>query len=223
MRKRIKINKKKVAFILAATTLVTSGFAGWQAKGKSVVYAQEPEFTYFAEGFGTGVDFAEGNNSWNINTNFNRNVPISIQTDSGNKAAIVTNNHSDKGEPVIRLINGVQNANLSSTDSDYRSGTAISSNKISLDDKGVFSSKFTISMPDACVNTAQTGGEAYAREVGGDGISFIITSSDNIVGQAGGGIGYNGIDDSIVVELDSYFNGAYCTFETSDTALQFSL
>ncbi len=80
--------------------------------------------------------------------------------------------------------------------------------RVSLKESGEFSAKFTISMPDACVNTVQTGGQQFAREAGGDSIN----------GQAGAGMGYYGVKDSLVIEMDSYFNGAYCTFETSGTA-----
>ena len=52
-------------------------------------------------------------------------------------------------------------------------------------------------MPDACVNSVQTGGDDHSREVGGDGISFIITTDEEVKGQAGGGIGYYGVDNSI--------------------------
>lgn len=219
-KKLLESSKKKLALLLAMTLTATAAGNIYVNKRDNKVYAAETDTYYFAEGFGTGVDFAESNNSWNIQTNFASGVADSIKNDSANQAAIVGNNHSGNREPVIRLINGVQNADLTSSASDYRGGTAISNEKIQLKENGQFSAKFTISMPDACVNTAQTGGEQYAREVGGDGIAFIITTTEkeNIKGQAGGGIGYYGVDNSIVVELDSYFNGAYCTFETSDTA-----
>lgn len=219
-QKLMEASKKKLALFLAMTLTATAAGNIYVNKKDNKIYAAETDTYYFAEGFGTGVDFSESNNSWDIRTNFASGVADSIKNDSANHAAIVENNHSGSNEPVIRLINGVQNADLRSSASDYRGGTAISNEKIKLKEDGQFSAKFTISMPDACVNTAQTGGEAYAREVGGDGIAFIITTTekDNIKGQAGGGIGYYGVGNSIVVELDSYFNGAYCTFETSDTA-----
>lgn len=223
MKKKLwESSKKKLALLLAVTLTATAAENFCLNKMDNEVYAagtnNETATYYFAEGFGTGVDFVEENNSWNIETNFASGVADNIKNDSANQAAIVENNHSGKNEPVIRLINGVQNADLNNADSDYRAGTAISSKKIQLKENSGFSAKFTISMPDACVNTAQTNGTAHAREVGGDGIAFIITTEDTINGQAGGGIGYYGVGNSIVVELDSYFNGAYCTFETSDTA-----
>lgn len=226
MRKKIQFRngKKKIALVLAMAMTVTGISDLGFRNSRRTVYAADTPTVYFAEGFGTGVDFSKDNNSWKIETTFDNNASLNYKNDSENQAAIVNNNHSGNNEPIIRLINGVQNANLSSGDSDYRIGTAISNEKLTLKDNGQFSAKFTVSMPDACVNKAQTNDKkdpndgTYSREVGGDGISFIITTQDSIKGQAGGGIGYMNVDDSIVVELDSYFNGAYCTFAESSTA-----
>ena len=220
MRKKSIIGKRILAFSLA-TTMFCAGLGTFGTDNKQdTVHATESETYYFAEGFGTGVDFSEENNSWVIETTFDSAASSRYKNDSGNQAGIVANNHSGNSEPVIRLINGVQNADLNSADSDYRAGTALSTQSIKLNSEGKFSAKFTISMPDACVNSVQTGGDDHSREVGGDGISFIITTDEEVKGQAGGGIGYYGVDNSIVVELDSFFNGAYCTFATSSTAYQ---
>ena len=65
---RVK-NKKCISSILTvalSSTLVAGCIVGERDK---VVYgAPGNEIYYFAEGFGTGVDFAEGNNSWVIQT-----------------------------------------------------------------------------------------------------------------------------------------------------------
>lgn len=211
--------KKKIAFLLSATTLLSTVFVGWQRFDNPDVYAgpaDEEKTYYFAEGFGTGVDFSEDN--WKINTAFRSGTPESITSNPVKYAAIVENEHSGNNEKIIRLINGVRGADLGRTDTDYRVGTALVKDRVSLKESSEFSTKFTISMPDACVNMAQTGGAQFAREVGGDGIAFIITPTDSINGQAGAGMGYYGVPDSLVIEMDSYFNGAYCTFESSGTA-----
>jgi choice-of-anchor A domain-containing protein len=44
---------------------------------------------------------------------------------------------------------------------------------------------------------------------GADGIVFIINALTNVVGGAGGGIGYLGLGNSIGVEFDSWYNGNY--------------
>lgn len=117
--KNITKGKKKLALLLAMVMTVSGiGDLGF-GTGRETVHAGETGTVYFAEGFGTGVDFAESNNSWNIQTNFANGATSSYRNDSRNKAAIVNNNHSGNNEPIIRLINGVENANLSSGDSDY--------------------------------------------------------------------------------------------------------
>lgn len=186
-------------------------------KKNSKIYAGEDDTVYFAEGFGTGVDFDNDNDSWVIKTAFRSGTPDYIQQDDEYKAGIVKNEHSGNNESIIRLINGVRNSDLSSPVTDYRVGQAMVKNKITMKEDSQFSAKFTISMPDACVNSEQTGGEQHAREVGGDGIAFIITTTEDFQGQAGAGMGYYGVNDSLVVEMDSYFNGAYATFEQTDT------
>lgn len=59
---------------------------------------------------------------------------------------------------IIRLINGVRGTDLDRADVDYRAGTALVKDRVPLKESSEFSAKFTISMPDACVNTVQTGG-----------------------------------------------------------------
>jgi len=52
--------KKKIAFLLSATTLLSTVFVSWQRFDDPNVYAgpaDEEKTYYFAEGFGTGVDF----------------------------------------------------------------------------------------------------------------------------------------------------------------------
>ncbi len=211
--------RKKIAFLLSAITLLSTVFGGWQRLDNPIVYAgtaDEEKTCCFAEGFGTGVDFSEDN--WKINTAFRSGTPTSITSNPVKYAAIVENEHSGNDEKIIRLINGVRGTDLDRADVDYRAGTALVKDRVPLKESSEFSAKFTISMPDACVNTVQTGGQQFAREAGGDGIAFIITPTDSINGQVGTGMGYYGVKDSLVIEMDSYFNGAYCTFETFGTA-----
>lgn len=43
---------------------------------------------------------------------------------------------------------------------------------------------------------------------GADGIAFVIqNTSESIIGQLGGGIGYSGIPNALAIEFDTYFNG----------------
>ena len=131
--------------------------------------------------------------------------------------------YHDHHQFLLRLIDGVvpvgTDGQEDTTNSfvDYRSGEAFLKEGIKLDSNSKFSMKFTFSMPDACVNTDQTNGEKYAREVGGDGIAFVMTTNPSHETKAGSGIGYEGLNNSMAVELDSFFNGAYCDMAASDS------
>ncbi|MDE7422553.1 MAG: hypothetical protein K2N51_02485 [Lachnospiraceae bacterium] len=178
----------------------------------------------FAEGYGTGNGFSES--SWKFagkQQDPDNNAVTDIMTAGSGKAPGIEadNKYLKNGENVIRLVNGVKAQSDRSTGLEdstsynaYRSGEAFLKNGIKLKQDAEFSAKFTFSMPEAVVNTEQTKGEQgdgrlYAREVGGDGIAFVMTTNPEHETQAGSGIGYQGIDNSVAVELDSYFNGAY--------------
>ena len=53
----------------------------------------------------------------------------------------------------------------------------------------------------------EPGGITDEDGAGADGIAFILSPTSN-VGSAGGGIGYSGLQNSVVVEFDTYNNGA---------------
>ncbi|MBQ3543748.1 MAG: hypothetical protein IJA34_01985 [Lachnospiraceae bacterium] len=211
--KNITKGKKKLALLLAMVMTVSGiGDLGF-GTGKETVHAGETEKVIFAEGYGTGNEF--NNNSWKFAgqaLNGSSTYDISNNT---NGPKIVNNNHSSEQEPIIRLINGVKVGDTEGNESgssyqDYRSGEAFLKNGIQFSSDSAFSMKFTFSMPDAVVNTDKTGGPEYAREVGGDGIAFVMTTNSTHNTQAGSGIGYQGIDNSVAIEVDSFFNGAYC-------------
>ena len=62
MRKKSIIGKRILAFSLA-TTMFCAGLGTFGTDNKQdTVHATESETYYFAEGFGTGVDFSEENN-----------------------------------------------------------------------------------------------------------------------------------------------------------------
>ncbi len=210
--------KRKLALLLLVTTLLSTVFGSWHRGHKYNVQAQSSDretLNYFAEGFGTGADFSE--DSWEMKTAFMEEASSSITENPNNQAGIVENEHSGKQEKIIRLINA-RSLNLNSFDPSawYRVSTAIVGDQVSLKESSEFSAKFTISMPDACINETMAGGPQFVRESGGDGIAFIITPASTIEGSIGtGGMGYYGIKDSLAIELDPYFNGAYCTFESN--------
>lgn len=117
---------------------------------------------------------------------------------------------------VIRLIRGVkENATISGKEADdsyydYRSGAAFLTDPVRLGEDAKFSITYTFSMPEAVVNYGQAGGEEFSREPGGDGIGFVMTTKKTDAVEAGSGIGYQNMGDSLTVEADSFFNGAYC-------------
>lgn len=124
---------------------------------------------------------------------------------------------------VIRLIRGVKESTVTpgqeAADSyyDYRSGAAFLTNPVRLGKDAKFSITYTFSMPEAVVNYGQAGGEEYAREPGGDGIGLVMTTKQTDAVEAGSGIGYQNMDDSITIEADSFFNGAYCYFSGNNS------
>ena len=75
-------------------------------------------------------------------------------------------------------------------------GSAFTTQKAALHDGGSFSTAFSFRA------SGQAGG-------GADGLVFTVQNVDNNVGSIGGGLGYQGIPQSIGVEFDDWFNGGY--------------
>lgn len=81
-----------------------------------------------------------------------------------------------------------------------QSGSAFSQSTVSLASNVSFSSffAFNISLP---------AGIGDGDGVGADGLAFVVQTVSNNVGSAGGGIGYQGINNSVAIEFDTYDNG----------------
>lgn len=216
MSKQIK--KRRLALLLFVVMILSTIVGCWRGGGKFNAFAVSDEETisYFAEGLGTGADFSS--DSWKIQTSFREKTAENITENPDNQAGIVENEHSGNQEKIIRLIHA-RSLDLTTSDpADWsRVSTAMAGQRFSLNDSGEFSAKFTISMPDACVNENLAGGSQSARESGGDGMAFIMSPASTVKGNINTGMGYYGIQDSLVVELDSYFNGAYCNFNSTGT------
>lgn len=217
MRKFFKKSKKSLSLALAGImTLSLAGNYYLESDNEAVVTNAEPEGkVYFAQGEGTGNDFESS--SWKF-AGQGRNgygVGYDIMGASGSKPGIYANDHTSEHENIIRLIQGVTPSGDSGYEYeagkniDYRSGEAFLSEGKKFAADASFSVKFTFSMPDAVINANQAGGDRFAREYGGDGIAFVMTTESTHTTQAGSGIGYQGIGNSIAVEMDSFFNGAY--------------
>lgn len=202
--------KKATAYFLSAATLMSAVFVGSYVSAGSDSYTGEnniePAFL-MAEGYGTGSEFSD--NNWNISTVF---MDPSIESEADRFAKIRENEHSENNEKIIRLIDNISDQDLSYSRYD-RAGAAFYKNKISMKDTSEFSAKFTISMPDACITTI--GGLRYCGETGGNGIAFVITPMEKYTADVDMGIGYENFTKSLVIEMDSYFNGAYARFVKS--------
>lgn len=207
MRKR----KKKVVSVMAAVTLLVGsiGITGLNWTASDIKADTTVEESIFLVGQNTGTNFGDlGIGGWII-----KGTDRSGNTLTGPYApGLMADPYNNAKENVIRLINGVTtgadklySAEDNKGNTTYRSGSAFINRKVTLNDNYQFSAKFTISMPDACVDDAGV----YTREPGGDGIAFVIQPSSDPTGTAGGGMGYQGIDNSLIVEMDSFFNGGY--------------
>lgn len=209
--------KRLGAVSIAAAVGVTS-FVGY-GRFTNETQAADTKIVVFAEGKGTGKDFQAS--SWTFNGQAKNSGNTYSLIGNENVAKILDNPYSADNEPVIRLIDGVVPVGTDGLEDttnsfvDYRSGGAFLKEGIKLDSNSEFSMKFTFSMPDACVNIGQTTEEKFAREVGGDGIAFVMTTNPSHDTKAGSGIGYEGLGNSMAVELDSFFNGTYCDMAAS--------
>lgn len=80
-------------------------------------------------------------------------------------------------------------------------GSAFSTNVVSLDGNASFSTAFRFRFSNA-------GGACDGLGCGADGIAFVVQTNSNNVGGIGGGIGYDGIANSVAVEFDTWNNGS---------------
>jgi hypothetical protein len=89
---------------------------------------------------------------------------------------------------------------------DGQSGSVFSTSTVSLAVGASFSThfQFRFTNPDLnfCDNFAGLG-----TGCGADGLVFVVQTVGNNVGGAGGGIGYSGINNSVGIEFDNWWNG----------------
>lgn len=186
--------------------------------------AAEPAVMTFAEGEGTGEEFKE--ESWMLASQRRQCKDATMTGPPSNDTfGIRKNPYSKKETPenVIRLFDLVKpytapeskaEEDPDNSLTDYRSTRAMLNQLVPLNSKSQFSTKFTFSLPDACVNTEQAGGEEFAREVGGDGLAFLLYQTDYLSDMDYGGntytFGMQNNEKSLMVEMDSQYNGSYC-------------
>jgi hypothetical protein len=85
---------------------------------------------------------------------------------------------------------------------DGQSGSVFSTNKVSLASNASFSTYFQFRFTSPDLNFCDS-----ATTCGADGLVFVVQTQSNTAGGAGGGIGYDGIPNSIGIEFDSWNNG----------------
>ncbi len=186
--------------------------------------AAEPAVMTFAEGEGTGEEFKE--ESWMLASQRRQGKDATqTRSPSNDTFGIRKNPYSKKETPekVIRLFDLIKpysapeskaEEDPDNSFTDYRSTRAMLNQLVPLNGKSQFSTKFTFSLPDACVNTEQAGGKEFAREVGGDGLAFLLYQTDYLSDMDYGGntytFGMQNNEKSLMVEMDSQYNGSYC-------------
>jgi hypothetical protein len=107
---------------------------------------------------------------------------------NGSTAAINTGGQGTldfNGDRVLRLTNDLGQA-----------GSAFSTTAISLDSNASFSTRFNFRITDQ-----QNGGA--------DGLVFVVQTVSNTAGGGGGGIGYIGLNNSVGIEFDNWFNSGF--------------
>ncbi len=134
---------------------------------------------------------ANGNGIWD-SANFEDFVDISSMRLNGDSK--IVNSEIASNKDVLRLAESEF----------YSSGNALLKNPFSfVGENGEnlsFSTNFSFSISDSS-GLGDEDGE------GADGIAFIVSPTDTI-GSAGGGIGYAGLNNTVVVELDTFNNGS---------------
>lgn len=95
----------------------------------------------------------------------------------------------------------VNDSVLRLTDNFWQSGSAFSTNTISLGNNASFSSAFQFQITNPLGGSDQDG-------PGADGLVFVIQAESNSAGRYGGGIGYQDISNSVGIEFDTWHNGS---------------
>lgn len=112
-------------------------------------------------------------------------------TDFSSVAGLTLNGNAAQAGNVLRVTPAI----------DGQSGSAFSTNTVSLASNASFSTyfQFRFTNPDT--------GFCDGLGCGADGLVFTVQSVSSSVGGAGGGIGYAGIGNSVGVEFDTWNNG----------------
>lgn len=91
---------------------------------------------------------------------------------------------------------------LSLTDDLWQSSSAFFTESLTLDNLASFSAAFQFQITDP-QGISDNDGQ------GADGLTFIVQANTDTVGQFGAGIGYQGLPNSVAVEMDTWRNPAF--------------
>lgn len=131
-------------------------------------------------------------------------LPTFIQSFMTTDCDITAFDYPDFSEQKDLLLNGnatfVSDFLRLSSNKRIQSGSAWAKNKIPVRDG--FKTFFSFSISEGNDNDLEDGSEP-----GADGLAFVIQNSEpDALGDAGGGIGYAGIKNSLAIEFDTYAN-----------------
>jgi hypothetical protein len=115
---------------------------------------------------------------------------LSAFQQNGSTAAIADPVTDADNRKVLRLTNNLG-----------QSGSAFLTNAINLANQASFSTFFTF-------NISNPLGISDGDGQGADGIVFVVQTVSNTAGGSGGGIGYQGISNSLGIEFDTWDNGS---------------
>ena len=124
-----------------------------------------------------------------VTVNYGDFSDLSAFQQNGATAAIADPVTDDLGRDVLRLTNALS-----------QSGSAFLTNPINLSNQASFSTYFTFRISNPLGSSDDDG-------QGADGIVFVVQTVANTAGGVGGGIGYQGIADSVGIEFDTWNNG----------------
>lgn len=124
-------------------------------------------------------------------TGISANAEVILYNDFTSVAGLQLNGDAVQAGSALRLTS----ANY------YQSGSAFSTNSISLANDASFSSAFKFQITNS-------GGSSDGIS-GADGLVFVVQTVSNTAGGAGGGIGYQGLTNSVGVEFDTWNNGGW--------------
>lgn len=128
----------------------------------------------------------------------NANATTILFNDFSSSAGLQLN-----GNAALATDNGGRNVLRVTPDMGGQSGSAFSTNAVSLASNASFSTAFRFR-----IYSTTGGGACDGQGCGADGIVFAVQTVSNTAGGAGGGIGYAGLPNSVGIEFDTWNNGA---------------